>query len=396
MKRNLIRSSSICIAVLFVLASLAGCGGSAQNAGGGDTTAAVSVAATTAAPPQTEDPYPKELKIFGPISELLSKTGAVDNGACEAFKEIERRTGTKITWTHPASGQKDALNLLIASGDLPDIIVADWMNVAGGAGTFGNDGVIIRLNELMDKYMPNYSKNLDAVGERYKIICNTDDILYLPEIQKDKEMLTVTGPIVRKEWLDKVKMDYPKTVDELYAMLVAFRDGDPNGDGKPVIPMTGYSFRNIGSNFNIGTLLWPFGTTYDFYQVDGKVVYGPMTDEFVEGITYINKLYKEGLIDKDWNSQDRTAVDGKFMNGQAGFEFGIQPSKMNFNMEGKNFNAVGFNYLRKDANGPAYAMDARYISYINPSNSAAFTSANKEPEKKPPAGWIIYSPTRAL
>lgn len=374
----------------FLLLSSVACGNPSNQGTASSTAPAVAgTQAASTAPNTTEDLYPKTLKIFSSFSELISKTGATDNNACEAWKEISRRTGTQITWIHPASGQKDALNLLIASGDLPDLIGGwDWQNVPGGAGQFGNDGVIIRLNDLMGKWMPNYSKNLDKTGERYAIEFNNGDIFYLPSLQIEQSMLTVTGPIVRQEWLDKVKMDYPKTVDDLYKMLVAFRDGDMNGDGKPVIPMTGYQFRGTGSNFNIGYLLWPFGTTYDFYQVDGKVLYGPMTPEFTEGMTYIAKLFAEGLIDKDWSSQGRTEVDAKFMNGQAGFEFGIQPSKMNFNMEGKDFNAPGFAYLRKDASSPAYAMDARYISYIQPTNSVAITSANKEPEKT--ARWIDY------
>lgn len=75
-------------------------------------------------------------------------------------------------------------------------------------------------------------------------------------------------------------------IDEQFNLLIASVEY-PKG-----FPLTGVGFDGF---FVIGKLLWSFGTTYDFHLGDdGKVVYGPMTDDFVEGLTFIRKLYEEG------------------------------------------------------------------------------------------------------
>ena len=75
------------------------------------------------------------------------------------YQEVMRRTGVDVTWIHPAQGQgQESFNLMIASNDLPDMIYAQWSNsYPGGPEKAIADGVIIRLNDVMDDHAPNLS-----------------------------------------------------------------------------------------------------------------------------------------------------------------------------------------------------------------------------------------------
>ena len=78
-----------------------------------------------------------------------------------AFKEAEKRTGVKIKWSNPASGlDKEQFNLMLVSRDLPDMFVLPdtgpgWFDIPGGAEKFYQDKVIVKMNDLIDKYAPN-------------------------------------------------------------------------------------------------------------------------------------------------------------------------------------------------------------------------------------------------
>lgn len=111
----------------------------------------------------------------------------------------------------------------------------------------------------------------------------------------------ILGPQIRQDWLDKVGMKMPTTTDELYDVLVAFKNNDCNGNGDPndEIPyvISGGEKRLSETMYSLAEC---FGTTNDFCINDGKVVYGPVTDNYKEFLTYMNKLYSEGLINSDF------------------------------------------------------------------------------------------------
>lgn len=329
-----------------------------------------------------ESLYPEELTIFCSLSEHVSKLGLQSLGETYMFQELEKRTGTKINWIHPAAGSDvDAqINLMVASDELPDLIIrSDWKNFNGGAALWAEDGVIYDLTDLIPEYMPHYNAYLQENPLSIRDLSVEDRMYYISEIQHG---MPYSGPVYREDWLEKLNFDYPTTPDELYEVLVAFRDQDPNGNGqKDEWAMSGMAFDN--SNFGPGQLLWPYGITLDFMQIDGKVTHGLLeTDAFTAGMSFLNKLYTEGLLDPDYATQDRNSIDGKFMNDQVGFEIGIQPSKMDRALAGTTpFKAVGGPNLKLNADSPSYVFKTMYISALTQSCDTVVTTACEEPGK---------------
>jgi len=133
-----------------------------------------------------ENPYPIKgnptLKVWaGNISSKAIKTNA--DAVWEP--ELQKITGVKIDWTHSMSA--DQFNLMLASGDLPDIIYSDWIYAyAGGPTKAIENNLVIPLNDVIDKYSPNLKKYLKAnpdVDKRLK----TDEGKYgvYPTIRDD-------------------------------------------------------------------------------------------------------------------------------------------------------------------------------------------------------------------
>ena len=204
---------------------------------------------------------------------------------------------------------------MMTSRKFPDVIEANWLAYTGGPAKAIKDKSILRLNELIDQHAPNFKKLLADHPEWRKMIVNDEgDIYCFPFIRGDNSLMVFQGPIVRKDWLDKLGMPMPETIDDWYAMLQAFRDKDPNGNGKKdEVPFTTMlyglpldSFKNGPSAF-IGA----WDTTWGFYQDGGKVKYSPLVPQYKDFLTVMAKWYKEGLIDPDTPTMDQKLEDAK-------------------------------------------------------------------------------------
>lgn len=335
--------------------------------------------------------YPEKVSIFTPLNEHLSKLGLTSYNETYYWQELEARTGTHTEFTHLPAGAEimTQLNLMVASRDLPDLIVGiDWKNVTGGATLWEEDGVIIDLTDLIPQYMPNYYAAIQEVPYWEPTLSVDSKMYYISDIQHG---VIYQGPIIRGDWLAKAGMEAPTTIDELYEVLTYFKQNDMNGNGdaSDEWPLSGMSQSGYGwSPYN---LMWAWGVNYDFQLVDGKVTHGMLLPEFTDAVTFMNKLYSEGLLDPDYATQDRTALDGKFMNNIVGMEYGIQPSKMNRSLnpdctEG-GFMASGLHNLKLTADSHAYVFDPVYITLFTGAQ-AAVTGACAEPEKV--MHWMDY------
>jgi putative aldouronate transport system substrate-binding protein len=233
------------------------------------------------------------------------------------YKELEKLTGIHIDFQHVAVPQAaEQFNLLIASGKYPDLIETNWANAAGGPAKMLKDGVIIRLNDLIDKYAPNYKKVLTDHPEwRRMVSTDAGDLYCFPFLRGDPYLLTFSGPTVRKDWLDKLGLQMPTTVDEWHDMLVAFKTKDPNGNGKadeiPYSPWYSEGSRSARSAFYRNFVVGAYGITMEWYQDKGVVKFGALQPEFKEFLKTLAQWYKEGLIDPDYVSADQKSIDAK-------------------------------------------------------------------------------------
>ncbi len=218
-----------------------------------------------------------------------------------AWNEIERKTGTDLTWKFVSSLSEvkdQQFNLMVASGDLPDIVA--YYEKSGGHTTvkkLGGEGAFVPLEDLMAQYAPNLQKKvLGDATVREAVTAPDGHIYHVPMLSA---LSAARGWFIRDDWLAKVGMQKPTTTEDLYNVLVAFRDKDPNGNGmNDEIPMLA---RRRGEDwaYNLGALAYAFDADVDFVLRSGKVAYGPSEPQYREYLAYIARLYGEKLIDQE-------------------------------------------------------------------------------------------------
>ena len=105
---------------------------------------------------------------------------------------------------------------------------------------------------------------------------------------------------VYKPWVDKLGLKWmPETTEDFYQMLKAFKTRDPNGNGKAdEIPLMGSAAGGWNTNplgFLMNSFIYTQPGSYRYVK-DGKVSFVANTNEWREGLKYMSRLVKEGLL----------------------------------------------------------------------------------------------------
>lgn len=230
------------------------------------------------------------------------------------LKRLEKETGVKIEWTNYQSDFAEKRNLDISSGDLPDAIHNDGASDVELM-SWAKQGVIVPVEDLIKKHMPNLQKVLDEKPEYKSMITAPDGHIYsfpwIEELGEGKESIHSVNDMawINKAWLDKLGLKMPQTTDELVKVLEAFKTQDPNGNGKAdEIPM---SFINKPGNEDFKVLFGSFGEgdndDHLIVSNDNKVDFTADNDSYKEGVAFMRSLQEKGLIDseafeQDWNT----------------------------------------------------------------------------------------------
>lgn len=226
-------------------------------------------------------------------------------------QDLQEATGVKLAYTNPAIGQeKEAFNVLLASGDLPDIIEWDWLNLfPGGPEKALNDGYIMNLNDAIDKWAPNLKKYLAEHPEVDKQVKTDSGNYYaFPFIRGHDSLRVYQGPMLRKDWLDELGLPVPTTIDEWYTTLKAFKE--KKGATAP-LSLT-------SATFDAGAFVGAYGVVPGFYLDNGVVKYGSIQPQYKEYITTLRKWYEEGLFDNNFATLDGKTLDANILNGATG------------------------------------------------------------------------------
>lgn len=237
------------------------------------------------------------------------------------YQQYEKLTGIKIDWEIIPTENYDTVMSarLAARSQLPDL-----MNQGGTrAMDLGADGILIPLEKLIDKVGVNIQKFWGQPDKKiYKVLATTPDdhIWGIPNYVLPS-YLTISTQIC-KPWLDKLGLKEPKTVDEFYNMLVAFRTKDPNGNGNPndeipLVPAYASYEQYVATWFGLTDYHMSSSQKY-FLGDDGKVATMWTDPRLKEYLTFMNKLWKENLIDKEYGTNNFNTTYEKVSSDRAG------------------------------------------------------------------------------
>ncbi|UUZ86427.1 extracellular solute-binding protein [Paenibacillus sp. P26] len=313
----------------------------------------------------------------------------------EIWKEYAKMTGITIDWRLTPSSDPAALaqkrNVILAGGDLPDAFHTARFSSTDIA-NYGDQGLLIPLNGLIDKYAPNVKKALDSNPEVKKGLTMPDGNIYsLPTFYDPSFRSVVIGSEfwINKKFLDALGMKEPTTTEEYYQYLKAVKTQDPNKNGKnDEIP-----FAASGVLGGIGIVdqlkgAWGLGNrgnTHSRVDVDpktNKLRFEPADPGYKESLEYLNRLYKEDLFIPDimtikgpeMLAKGKEGLYGSFIHINESASFGTQTGDY-----------VGLTAL-KGPHGDQVFSRAR--SPLIDIGAFAITNKNKHPEAT--MRWVDY------
>lgn len=220
------------------------------------------------------------------------------------IEEYATRLGIRLDCNFYETDWETQLTLMVAGDELPDMLAGCSMNVSD-VNEWGEEGYFLDLSEYID-LMPN----LQAFFEKYpelEAFCTTSDghIYGLPKLRVDMTD-RLTRSFINKQWLENLGLSMPTSIDEYYDVLVAFKEQDANGNGDPndEVPLL-FTSDEGGYSAIEKTLLDAFGIyTSDINYIlqadeNGKVELAHTGDKYKEYLRFLNKLYKEGLMEQE-------------------------------------------------------------------------------------------------
>lgn len=279
------------------------------------------------------------------------------NDEFPVFKKAQEITNVALkgSASRTATDSKQLFNIMMASGAQADIV--DYYK--GDIEKYANEGAFIALNELIEKYAPNIKAFMEKNAEARKYMYASDGKIYMIPNFMDGQV--AKGWMIRKDWLDKLGLGIPKTIDEYYNVLKAFKERDPNGNGKKdEIP-----FFTRDSIVAAGELLSLFGVEGSWSAKAGKVHYGAYTPEYKNAMAKIADWYSQDLIDKEVFTRGDNARDQLLGNDVGGSTHDWFTSTTSYNTKLKE-KFPGFEFIPiappADVNGKVWEQTSRGLT----------------------------------
>ena len=247
---------------------------------------------------------------------------------CKSIQTAEELTGIHVDFTEVSDmTEGESFNLMIAAGDYCDVIY-NFLGNYGSAAKAISEGIIVDLRDYLDD-APIYRDFLEQNPDIAQKITTDDGELGAFYKIAEHEGRVYEGWVIRKDWLEKVDMDAPVTVDQWHDVLAAFRD-----QFQPQMPLA------LGSSgtYNSLTSAWTaaFISTMGGYNdtfcanPDGSVTFGPTSPEFKDYLETMHQWYQEGIISGDFVSFEMNGPFSTFTSVVTTGNSGIFPAQADY------------------------------------------------------------------
>ncbi len=337
MKKKLL---SLTLVLILLLSLLAGCGGETASAPEESSPASASEAASAPEAPAPEpeaeaaDPASAAESVAEPLEEepvfvveyplteepvtltllhsepmlgpLTGRCGVESYGDVAGVQKVSEATGVNIEWNQMSMmTASEEFNLVIASGDYPDMISGVASYYAGGMTKAYEDEVIQDLGDVVAEYAPLYLEAIKSDGELFRQTLD-DEGRTLGIYAIYNEAINNEGAMIRKDWLDELGLEVPTTFDALTEVMTAIQT--ELGVANPI-------YVNESGNF----LAYGFGvkgfdmvsSSVPIYQRDGVVYSSLNSDDYKAYIQQLADWYATGLINPNYMEFSSDLMSGE-------------------------------------------------------------------------------------
>jgi putative aldouronate transport system substrate-binding protein len=250
----------------------------------------VTTPVATTVEPATAEPK-KEIS----ISAFDRGSVPTEEGSYESnrwTKWINEDSPVTVNWIPVDRGQaQQKLSTLIASGSAPDLI---WEYDRNYIAQLANQGAIQPIDSYIEQYSTTLKKYLEE-HPQLKSAMTINGEMYAVTSERSVESIANNGMWIRQDWLDKLQLKAPTTVEELIEVAQKFKDEDPDGNGQDdTVP--------IVFNGNAVQIMRAFFFTNEnqWYLEDGQMKYARTLDRFTDSLAFQKSLFDQGLIDKEY------------------------------------------------------------------------------------------------
>lgn len=368
MNKSVMKNLAILICVLLLASAIAACSNKADNSGGnaaGDSTSSAgSTGGAENKPAQPanagdEKPEPAKLKVFNRVNADI----VLDDNPVIA--EVEKLANVELSIeAPPINNYVDKLQIVMASGDLPDLIY-NWGGADSNYETWAANGLLEPLDDKIAQY-PNLTKNISQeLWDAVKSVADGKTYI-IPRTN----IVNNWGYMINQQWLDKLKLKAPATLEEFTEVCKAFTQQDPDGNGQADTYCVTMSNPELGSNtiwnstnfltsaFNLPFMPYKVGGAPD---VDGVYKIKEKMSGYIPYLQYVKMLHDEKLIDPEFLiNKINTDID-KMNQNRIGIRYAHQYAVMgNIRQDPESDVKYTYHAPLKDANGVA-------TSWVTPS-----------------------------
>jgi putative aldouronate transport system substrate-binding protein len=251
---------------------------------------------------------PIEVSVFGVSGNNVTFAPGEDQDNNVVSNLFKDKLGIvfKNKWVVDQAKVDEKVNLAIASNDLPDITRVDINQMK----RMIDNGQAEDLSPYYDKYASDLLKNAMEYGDGKLFVPSSRDgkIYGMPLPFDYYEHVPIV--YIRKDWLDKLHLEVPKTVDDFVQVAKAFTEQDPDGNGKADTYGFGLdkdlqmSFDAIASSYKAYRQNW-------VKDANGNLVYGSIQPQMKEALSKLREMYTSKVIDIEFGAKDwgRVAED---------------------------------------------------------------------------------------
>lgn len=304
-QQSLLAGTSILLLMLPL--GLSACGASSTPANN------TAPAADTSVKGQTEAPLEVSIMTITPSTPTASDDNVIK-------RAIEKATNSKMTirWTSN-NVYSDKLNIALASGDIADLTMIN-NPFSSNFRSMVAQGAFWDITPYIKDY-PNFQKGVSPIAwESTKMADGKNYGIPRGRDENDESFF-----IIRKDWLDNVGLKPPTTTDELYEVMKAFKEKDPDKNGKnDTTALAAYiPSDDTTTGGGIGPVLGMIessftGVTGSWKLVNNKLVYTSLLPEVRKSLEYNAKAFQEKLMPEDLLSLKITQVRDLFKTNKAG------------------------------------------------------------------------------
>ncbi|MDQ0884971.1 ABC-type glycerol-3-phosphate transport system substrate-binding protein [Paenibacillus sp. V4I9] len=270
-------------------------------------------------------PNPIEVTTFKSLSPGAKLPAGDTVESNQYMKYISEKTNInfKILWYAASQDYEQKMKLAIASNDLPDVMLVNEQIFL----TLAEAGQIEDLSKVYDKYASPLAKELYASTNNKAIEKATykGKLMGIPNISVQADAASMAW--VRKDWMDKLGLQPPKSINDVAAIAKAFVEKDPDGSGKAdTIGIAGFekalTVSGKAQRGDFKGIFQAFGAYPSNWVKDssGKIAYASILPETKQALGKLRDMYAAGAIDKEFAL--RKDPNENIVSGKAGMFFG--------------------------------------------------------------------------